>query len=233
MTVPDACCRLEGLPRERVHERLARLGCSAVSVEELLATVLGDRGGGPEGLAARVLAQHDGLVGLATLEPAALRRFGLHPGAAARLAATFELAKRLAQARRRDRPRLATPEQVMAALGASMLALPHEELWCLPLDPQSRLIGEPRVVSKGDVDGTDAGPRAFYRLALQAGATSAIAVHNHPSGDASPSAADREVTRRLVIAGRAIDLALADHLVMGDGCRFSSLRRQNPELFGH
>ena len=106
----------------------------------------------------------------------------------------------------------------------------RDRLWCLPLDRQSRLIGAPRVVSKGDVDGTDAGPRAFFRAALTAGAVSAIAVHNHPSGDPSPSAADREVTRRLVQAGRTVDVALVDHLVLGLGA-YVSLRRDAGELF--
>jgi DNA repair protein RadC len=87
------------------------------------------------------------------------------------------------------------------------------------------------VVSKGDVDGTDAGPRAFFRLALAAGATTCIAVHNHPGGDPTPSAADRAATSRLVAAGRTVDVALVDHLVLGAAGRWTSLRRKHPELF--
>ncbi len=101
----------------------------------------------------------------------------------------------------------------------------------MPLDPHSRLIGEPRMVSRGDVDGTDASPRALFRIALSVGATSCIAVHNHPTGDPTPSAADRAVTLRLVAAGRTVDLPLVDHVIVGDGGRCASLRTQEPSLF--
>lgn len=231
----SAPSRLERLPgQERPREKALSSGVSELADEELLALLL--RTGTSEHpvleLARRLLTEHDGLVGLAGLAAADLAEaHGLGPAKAAELAAAFELGRRLRLARRRERPPLRTPEEVVAAVGADVVALRHEELWCLPLDPQSRLIGEPRRVSRGDVDGTDAGPRAFFRLALAAGATSCIALHNHPSGDATPSAADREVTRRLAAAGRTVDLPLVDHLVIGDGGRFTSLRREEPGLF--
>ena len=185
----------------------------------------------PDDLAHHVLHRADGLVGLAHQDLPALRRLGVSPGAAIRVAAAFELGRRLSLARRRERPVMKTPEAVVAAIGVSMAGLTHEELWCLPLDSQSRLIGQPLVVSKGDVDGTDAGPRAFFRLALEAGATSCVALHNHPTGDPTPSAADRSATRRLSEAGRLVDVPLVDHVVLGDGGRFTSLRRLDPHLF--
>jgi DNA repair protein RadC len=227
--------RLAGLPdQERPREKALRSGIEALADDELLALLL-RTGAGGEGvleLARRLLAEHDGLPGLAGRDVGELcAAHGLGPAKAAEIAAAFELGRRLRLARRRERPSLRTPEEIVAAIGPDLVALRHEELWCLPLDPRSCLLGEPRIVSRGDVDGTDAGPRAFFRLALAAGATSCIAVHNHPSGDASPSAADRAVTQRLVAAGRAIDLPLVDHLVIGDGGRFTSLRRSDPPLF--
>lgn len=219
---------LQPIRRGRVLES----GCGSASTQELLAVVLSHRGRvAPEDVAAKLLTRADGLLGLAHQEPTALRRLGLSPRSAARVAAVFELGRRLSLARRRERPSLKTPEAVVAALGVSMSGLAHEELWCLPLDPHSRLIGEPAIVSKGDVDGTDAGPRAFFRIALSAGATSCIAIHNHPSSDTSPSNADREATRRLAQAGRALDLILVDHVILGDAGRFVSLRRTDPGLF--
>ena len=227
--------RLDRLPeQERPREKALRSGIETLGDDELLALLL-RTGGGNEGVlefARRLLTEHDGLPGLAGLDVGELcAAHGLGPAKAAEIAAAFELGRRLRLARRRERPSLRTPEEVVAVLGPDLCALRHEELWCLPLDPHSRLIGEPRQVSRGDVDGTDAGPRAFFRLALAAGATSCIAVHNHPSGDATPSAADRAVTQRLVAAGRTIDLALVDHVVIGDGGRFTSLRRADPGLF--
>lgn len=227
--------RLDRLPeQDRPREKALRSGIDSLSDAELLAVLL-RTGAGDEGVlefAQRLLDDHDGLVGLAGQEVAQLcEARGLGPAKAAELAAAFEVGRRLRQAGRRHRQPLRTPEEVLAAIGSDMVALPHEELWCLPLDRQSRLVGEPRQVSRGDVDGTDAGPRAFFRLALQAGATSCIAVHNHPSGDATPSAADRAVTVRLVAAGRTVDVPLVDHLIVGDAGRFTSLRRDDPGLF--
>jgi DNA repair protein RadC len=217
------------MPRpESVRERATRLGPSLISDRDLLTVLLGRQEGA---VLLQLLDRADGLIGLARMEMPSLRQLGLTLQEALRIQAAFELSRRLSQARRRDRLSLTTPEAVVAVLGASMAGLPHEELWCLPLDPKSRLIGEPRVVSKGDVDGTDAGPRAFYRLALTAGATSAIAVHNHPGGDPNPSQADLAATRRLCQAGRIVDIGLVDHVVVGDGGRFASLRRESPGLF--
>jgi DNA repair protein RadC len=150
---------------------------------------------------------------------------------AIKITAACELGRRVSGAKRRDRIDLRTPEQVFQAFVSEMGPLPHEELWCLPLDVHSRLIGEPRVVSKGDIDGTDASPRSFFRLALIAGATSCIALHNHPTGDPTASASDRQATTRLAAAGRAVNVPLNDHLILGDGGRFVSLRRTEPSLF--
>nr|MDA3962972.1 hypothetical protein [Planctomycetota bacterium] len=175
--------RLQRLPEtERPREKAQRLGIAALADAELMALLLrtGIEGEGVLEFAQRLLDEHDGLLGLADQDVAELAMaHGLGPAKAAELAAAFELAKRLSSAKRRDRPRLVRPEDVAALVGPDMAPLRHEELWCLPLDARSRLIGEPRVVSRGDIDGTDAGPRAFFRIALRAGAANAIAVHNH------------------------------------------------------
>jgi DNA repair protein RadC len=219
-----------GRPREKAF----RDGIESLSDAELVALIL-RTGPAEEGVlefAARLLREHDGLVGLARRDVEELARaHGLGPAKAAELASAFELARRLARAELRERPKLATPEAVAELLAPLAASLPHEELWCLPLDAQSRLIGQPRVVSKGDVDGTDAGPRAFFRLALVAGASSCIAVHNHPGGDPTPSGPDRAATARLVAAGKALDLALVDHIVVGAAGNYCSIRRLFPDCF--
>lgn len=219
---------------EGPREKAQRLGITALSDVELLALML--RTGTSErdvlGLAEDLLVEHDGLVGLAGMDVSALAQGrGLGQAKAGEIAAAFELARRLARAARRDRPRLSTPEEVAAILAPELSTLRQEQFYCLALDTRSRLLGEPRLLSRGDIDGTEAGPRLFYRAALAAGASSAIAVHNHPTGDPSPSAADLAVTKRLAAAGRTLDIPLVDHVVIGDGGRFSSLRREHPHLF--
>ncbi len=240
LAAPVAAPRqLDLLPAgERPREKAIDRGVDALGDAELLAVLLrtGTAGEGVLEFAARLLAEHGGLVGLARLHPEELARVpGLGEAKAVELAAACALGVRVSQAAAADRPQLASPEAVAAyvieVLSPALLRLPHEELWCLPLDPHCRLIGRPRPVTRGDVDGVDAGPRAFLRTALAAGAVQAIAVHNHPNGDPSPSPADRAVTRRLAEAGRAIDVPLRDHLVIGGAGRFTSLLREDPALF--
>jgi DNA repair protein RadC len=219
------------LPREKALGS----GIATLDDSELLALLL--RTGLPDedvlSFSARLLLEYDGLTGLARCDLATLVAIrGLGPAKAGEIAAAIEIARRIARvAARRERPLLRTPEQVAEHLALAMAVLAHEELWCLPLDARQRLIGGPRVASAGDVDGTDAGPRAFFRLALGAGASSCIAVHNHPTGDPAPSLSDRRATMRLVAAGRTLDLALDDHIILGAGGSFVSLRRVHPECF--
>jgi DNA repair protein RadC len=219
---------------DRPREKALRDGIEALDDAELVALLL-RTGTADEGVLAqarRLLDQHEGLVGLTRRRPEELEEVhGLGPAKATVIAAACELGRRLANAALRERPVLASPEQVAALLAPLTAGLMHEEFWCLPLDARTRLIGTPRRISHGDIDGTDAGPRAFFRGALAAGAVAAVAIHNHPSGDPSPSAGDRAVTRRLVAAGRLVDVPLQDHLILGDGGRFVSLRRDEPGLW--
>lgn len=172
-----------------------------------------------------------GVASFIGMQPAALMRMlRLDWGGAQRLILAFALHRRLLSVRTAERPVCRNPEEI-ARIMRPLLLIDHERLWCLPLDPHCRLIGEPVEVARGDVDGTDAGPRACCRVALQAGAVSMVVVHNHPSGDASPSTADRAVTRRLATAGRTIEVSLQDHLICTSHGAWTSLRREHHELF--
>lgn len=188
---------------------------------------------GSDAAACAEMHADDGLGALAVLttsDPLALQHtLGLPAEAALRLAAAVELHRRLLRPRQ-PRTALELPETVVQVM-RPLLVRDHECLWCLCLDPRLQLIGAPVQVSQGDIDGCDAGPRAFFRNALRRGASSAIAVHNHPSGDPTPSPADAAVTRRLAAAGRAVDVQLADHVVVCADGRFASLRRDQPDLF--
>lgn len=219
---------------DRPREKAMRGGIDSLDDAELIALLL-RTGSGDEGvleLAQRLLDEHGGIAGLARQRVEELAEAkGLGPAKAAELAAACEVGRRLATSVLRDRPVLKTPEAAAELLAALASGLPHEEFWCLPLDARSRLIGAPRQIARGDVDGTDAPPRAFCRAALVAGAVSAIAVHNHPTGDPTPSSADIQVTIRLVAACRAIDVPLQDHIILGDAGRFTSLRRTHPHCW--
>jgi len=176
-------------------------------------------------------ATNAGLATLTSLTPAQLMRMlRVEWAGAQRLLLAFALHRQLLAVGLTDRVLCRTPEDI-ALVMRPLVAIDHERLWCLPLDPGCRLIGAPIEVARGDVDGTDAGPRASCRAALRAGAVSMVVVHNHPSGDLAPSAADLAVTRRLATAARTIDVPLQDHLICTSHGGWASLRRDHPELF--
>ena len=156
---------------------------------------------------------------------------GIDIDSAWRLAMALELHQRLNQWSVPHRPILNDPAVVIDVM-APLRTLPEEHFWCLPITRTRRLIGSPIEISMGDVDGCDAGPRAFYRAALLRGAVKAIAVHNHPSCEPTPSAEDRFATSRLVTAGRALQITLVDHIIITpDRSLWRSLQRDDPRLF--
>ena len=155
---------------------------------------------------------------------------GLPPRAARRVAAAVELHSRLVRRTVPKRMPIWKPEDVITVM-APFSALPEEHFYCLALNSRGELIGDPCEISKGDVDSCDAGARAFFRAALRRGAVSAVAVHNHPSGDPTPSDADVAVTKNLLVAGEALDIKLQDHVVVGPDLRYVSIRKNMPHVW--
>ena len=134
-------------------------------------------------------------------------------------------------ARRFERKKLTEPSIIAEYLIPIMAPLHVEHLMILPLDSQCKLIEAPLPVSRGDVDGCDAGPRVVLRAVLLAGAVQFVVAHNHPAGSTDPSPADRAVTRRLAEGGRAIDIPLRDHIIIAPPNNWTSLYREDSSLF--
>ena len=153
----------------------------------------------------------------------------LTPAGTKRLGAALELHRRMLRSRR-TQTALFDPYTV-AQFMLPLAGRDHECFWCLCLNPRGELIGEPIQISQGDIDGTEAGPRLFFRNALRRCSSSAIAVHNHPSDSVAPSADDAAITRRLAAAGKAIDISLADHVIVNAAGDYHSLRCSQPELW--
>jgi DNA repair protein RadC len=167
-------------------------------------------------------------------------KYILDPSLALPSGMTRKQAKRVAElreayqwsmARRFERKKLVDPAMVAEYLVPILAPLHVEHLMVLPLDSQCKLIEAPHPVTRGDVDGVDAGPRAILRAVLMAGAVQFIAAHNHPAGSNEPSAADRAVTRRLAEGGRAIDCPLRDHIIVSASGTWTSLMQNDPSLF--
>lgn len=213
---------------ERPRERLLAHGARALSDAELLAILLD---AGRPGVTAVELAQRllqrgarDGHPLLYLAEATAeelLQEPGLGPAKVARLKAAVELGVRLGQARAR-RPTVSSPAEAASLVMEEMRRLDREEFRILLLDTRNRLLGC-EVVSVGSLTASIVHPREVFKGPIRRSAHAVILVHNHPSGDPTPSPEDREVTRRLAEVGRIVGIEVLDHIVIGDG-RFVSLR---------
>ncbi len=220
--------RIRDLPaEERPRERLTATGPQALSTAELIAVLIrtGGRGHGALQTAQTLLAQTGGLQGLrkaSSTDLCAIPFIG--PSKAALLIAAVELGRRLAVAEAEQAPTISSPAAAAGLVQYEMSALEQEELRTILLDARNRLI-RVHAVYRGSLTTSLIRTGEVFREAIKAGAAGMIVVHNHPSGDPSPSPEDLAVTRNLIEAGRLLDIPVLDHVVIGRG-RFVSLREQ-------
>jgi DNA repair protein RadC len=209
---------------DRPRERLYFNGASALADAELLAIQLGygTRGKDAVTVARELLAAYGSLADVAGCEVGELaRRPGVGRVKAARLAAAFELTRRLRARTPGTRTPLSTPAEVHAAFGPLMEDLKREVFRVALLDAQNGLLRDV-VVSEGTLSASLVHPREVFKPAIVESAASIILLHNHPSGDPTPSREDIRLTRQLVECARLLDLRVHDHVIIGRG-RFVSL----------
>jgi DNA repair protein RadC len=209
---------------ERPRERLYFNGPTALADAELLALQLGSgrRGKDAVEVARELLAAYGSLAEIASCELVELaRQRGVGRAKAARLAATFELTRRLRARTPGARTSLGSPAEVYAAFGPLMEDLKREVFRVALLDAQNGLLRDV-VVSEGTLSASLVHPREVFKPAILESAASVILLHNHPSGDPTPSREDIRLTRQLVECARLLDLRIHDHVVIGRG-RFISL----------
>ena len=217
-TIPPALqSRIRELPEdERPREKLAARGASALSDAELIAILLrtGTVGANAIDVARDLLKRHGSLRGLSRCNVEELAKSpGVGPAKAVQLAAAFDLGNRLARESLTNQ-KIDSPELVNRLVGGEMRMLRTEEMRAILLDTRYRLI---RVedISSGTVNESIAHPREIFRPAVIASAYAVIVVHNHPSGDPSPSQADHNLTRRLAEAAELMQIKLLDHVIIG------------------
>lgn len=203
-------------PADRPRERLRTLGPAALSDAEVLALILGT--GGRDGvlsLAARVLAAVGGPAGLARATERELARVaGMGPAKAAEVVAALELGRRAARGLAAERPQIWRPADAAALLTPRLAHLEREESVALILDRRHRVLREASI-GIGGVAHSPMEPREVFAAALrEPGAAAVIVAHNHPSGEATPSADDVAITRRLARGADLIGLEFIDHLIV-------------------
>jgi len=220
--------RVRELPEsDRPRERLERLGPQALTTAELLAILL-NTGTATEdvlSLASRLLGDHAGLRGLASADMPSLQSTrGIGPAKATTVAAAFELGRRLALEGDDIRPQVRDPADIARLVQAEMELLQQEELRLLTLDTKHRVLSN-SVLYRGSVNAAPPRVAEVFREAVRRNATAIAVVHNHPSGDPTPSRDDITLTEHLVEAGTLLELELLDHVVIGKG-RFISMRER-------
>ena len=200
-------------PRERLKER----GAAALTDAELIAILLrtGMKGQSAVQLAQVLIQKFVSLDALARASVEAIAGTkGVGETKAIQLKAAFELARRLSSGSRDKQRSISSPEDAAAVLREDMRTLDREEFWVLLLNTKNGLIKK-CPTSRGSLNASIVEPREVFKDAIAASAASVILVHNHPSGDPTPSAEDVTVTKRLVKAGELLNISVLDHIILG------------------
>jgi DNA repair protein RadC len=203
---------------ERPRERLREKGPDSLSPGELVAILLrtGVKGANVVEIGKRLVQRYGSLDALARASWQELAKEpGIGPDKAVTLVAAFSLARGLVRETRAESPALETPEAVANLMREENRLRNAETFQVILLNTRRRLIGKPVKISDGTLDTILVHPREVFRPAIENNAAAVVLVHNHPSGDPTPSEADIKVTRDLVRAGQLLKIEVLDHVILG------------------
>jgi len=204
---------------ERPREKLLEQGSASLSDAELLAIFLrtGVSGKSAVDVARHLLSKFGSLRALLEADqPTFSRELGLGPAKFAQLQAVQEMGRRHMAERLRNKSALENPQAVRDYLKALLRHEQHEVFGCLFLDSRHQVLTF-EALFHGSIDNTSVHPRQVVKRALANNAAAVILCHNHPSGNATPSQADRRLTKRLQEALLLVDVRVLDHFIVGDG----------------
>ncbi|HEY5512160.1 MAG TPA: DNA repair protein RadC [Geomonas sp.] len=214
---------------ERPREKLLQQGASALSDAELLALIIGSGDAGSKRSAldlGRALLQEFGtLRALADASCAEMQRVkGVGPAKATSIKAALTLSSRFMGRTLESLTRYTSPSQVFEHLNYEFRDRRKEYFMALLLDGKNRIIKRAQI-SEGSLSQSIVHPREVFNVAVRESAAAMILLHNHPTGDPTPSAEDLEVTRRLCEAGELMGIKVLDHIIIGDGAFYSFTER--------
>lgn len=213
---------------ERPREKMASVGPGQLSNEELLAILLrvGMAGENAVEMAGRLIREFRGLRGLYQASYAELcSQQGLGPAKAAQLLAALELGKRIARAEN-SKVAIHSPQDVFDLVGYPMSLLEQEELWAIQMDTRNQVLSQ-EVIYRGSANSSSVRIGELFKTAVRINATGIIIIHNHPSGDPTPSPEDVALTRAAIQAGKLLDIEVLDHVIIGQTSKFTSLKEKN------
>ncbi len=217
--------RIQDIPEEeRPRERLIRNGPESLSNAELLGIILrtGSREENVISLSSRILSKYNikqlSLANVSRL----MQENGVGKAKAAQIAAVFELARRLETFVEEPKRKICSPKDVYTLMYPKMREQKKEKFITLCLDTKNQILKE-EVVSIGSLNASIVHPREVFKSALMESSASVIMVHNHPSGDPSPSREDIMVTEKMVEGGKLLGIDVLDHIIIGDG-KYVSLK---------
>lgn len=212
---------------ERPRERLEKLGAGALNDAELIAILLrtGLPGENAVQIGQRLLNSFGGLHGL---HKASFEDLCTQPGVglakAAQLKAAIELGRRMVRDHPEEQPAIHGPQDAADLVMYEMSALEQEELWVILLDTRNRVL-KIESLYRGSLNSSQVRIGEVFKAAIKRNAAAIIVVHNHPSGDPTPSPDDIALTRAVIQAGKLMDVEVLDHLIIGLG-RFVSLKER-------
>jgi DNA repair protein RadC len=201
---------------DRPREKLMLKGKIALSDAELIAILIGSgsRNESAVALSKRILSSVDSLNGLGKMSVSQLINFkGIGEAKAITIIAALELGRRRRAEDAVDLVKVTSSKKVFEMMQPIIGELTHEEFWVLFLNNSNKIISKSQL-SKGGITGTIVDARLVFKLALENGATGLILCHNHPSGNLQPSEADKEITKKLKLAGESLDVKVLDHLII-------------------
>jgi DNA repair protein RadC len=209
---------------DRPREKLLLKGKAALSDAELIAILIGS---GTRELSAVDLSKlilqsvNNNLNELAKLSINDLMKFkGIGEAKAISIAAALELGRRRKESETLKKPKIGSSSDVYESIRPYLMDLQHEQFWVLLLNRANEVI-RPQQISIGGVSGTVADPKMIFKAAIEHLASAIILVHNHPSGNLTPSQADKDLTKKVKEAGRTLDIPVLDHLIFSDNGYFS------------
>ena len=211
---------------KNLHNKLLSRGTASLSDAELLAMLVESSGDArdPQQIADGLLRECGSLQGVARSELGRLRMVeGIGMRRAERLVVAAEIGRRVAMTSNEEVVSISTDADVVRLMRGQLESISHEECWVLYLTSSNRLIERQRV-SQGGVQATVVDHRLIVKRALELLSTQIIMVHNHPSGAASPSEADKVLTRKVAEAAALFDIKLLDHIIISKEGSFSFRR---------